>query len=98
MKLAVIGLAVRTRPRHGCSIVSEQQLAILNTLQMTPGLSVHQVKEIIAYAARANIDRALQGLIRKGYLRWEMNPVTNGFKYYLTHDGKQMLLASSANT
>ena len=94
MKLAVIGLAVRTRPRSGYCIVSEQQLAILNTLQTTPGLSVHQVKEIIAYAARANIDRALQGLIRKGYLRWEVNPVTNGFKYYLTHDGKQMLLSS----
>lgn len=95
MKLAVIGLAVRTRPRNGYNSVSEQQLAILNTLQMTPGLSVHQIKEVIIYAARANIDRALQGLIRKGYLRWETNPVTNGFKYYLTHDGKQMLSSSS---
>lgn len=95
MKLAVIGLPVRTKPRNGYCLVSEQQLAILKTVQTTPGLSVHQIKEVIEYAARANIDRALQGLIRKGYLRWEVNTITNGFKYYLTHDGKQMLASSS---
>jgi len=91
MKLAVIGLAVRTRPRVERYVVSAQQLAMLALLKDNPGLGVNQVEELITYAARTNIDRALQGLIKKGYLRWELNPITNGFRYYITREGKQWL-------
>lgn len=91
MKLSVIGLAVAPRRDRGATVASAQQQAVVALLQATPGLSIHQVRDIAPYADRTQVERALQGLIRKGYLRWELNPLTRGLKYYVTSEGKQWL-------
>lgn len=89
MKLEVIGLALVRRRNAGIPVPSAQQMSIISAVQETPGLTVHQLQEIVDYSDRTNIERAIQGLIRKGYLKWELNPVTRGLKYFMTPEGRR---------
>lgn len=85
-------------PKHkapAARVISTQQLALLVIIAREPGLDIYQLKERVAYANRSCVERAVQGLIKRGFIRWTNDVVAGTFKYNLTREGQQKLSSSN---
>jgi DNA-binding MarR family transcriptional regulator len=91
VKLEVVGLHIARRRRRKPSTASIRQYSIVEAVVQHPGLNINTLEEHVHYSDKPSLERALQGLIGKGYLRWEVNGLTQRFKYYATKEGQKWL-------
>ncbi len=87
MRVAPSGKPIKHR--HVKQAISAHQRAVLSALQEHAGIGLARIEEITGYTVTSSAERAVQGLIKRGYVRWERHPV-KGFLYFITKEGTQV--------
>jgi DNA-binding MarR family transcriptional regulator len=71
--------------------VSQYQLAVLTELEATGALTARQLSDIFNTIKHGEMERRLQGLVKRGYVEWRRPDEVSTLQYHITTLGKALL-------
>ena len=71
--------------------VSEHQMAVLEELEVTGALTERQLCSLFHTDKHGEMERRIQGLIRRGYVQWLRPDDASALQYFITTEGKALL-------
>lgn len=71
--------------------VSVDQINLLRCLVEEPGLTLTELCERSTYSKPVNVERAVWGLIKRGFIKWQKALPDSEMCYFITDDGRKLI-------